>query len=1588
MRLAFGVWPLPMLILPIAMLFAYPGALADSAVNPAAVPVEILKYELAANQDTPELCFLLSETVARRPATPLESFAAADPAVPLSAIPRNDRLCLTGFVFGNTYTVSLKAGLPGVAGVLPKDVQYRIQVPNRPPELSFAAPNGDSLPRIGSGGLPIRSVNIPKIDVQLFRIADDDLVFGPVHTPLTAEAAADFAPGRGTRVWQGSVDPKGDQNQDSVTLLPVDQTIGGLKSGLYVATVWPTGMPSAGQTLPTQYFTVSDIGLAAYRGPASLLIAARSLATGAAAPGIDVALIARNNREFGRVRSDGNGFARFDSGLLQGAGGDSPWTIHAYGTAGEFAVLDLDGPAGADTNQPNPRSDTALIHLDRSGYRPGETVNILALLRNDQGAAAPKLPMRMTITRPGGAIFSTQVLSDQGDGSYNFGFALPETGSEGPWRVEALSDPAGEPLGNARFDVVAARPSPLTVALNADVAVIDPAQPANIAIQTQTPEGPAPNAPGELHIEIGAAATAFPAFPGFYFGSVDENIPPLSLDTIRFATDAGGKANLPVKFAAPPKATKPLEATIVARMFDPAGRVIERSVEVPVANQNLMLGVKPTSDAIFPAGQSAHFEIIAVSPDGARQEKAGAGWEILRQDWKPSWYWDGKRFTFRPAIKDSHIAGGTVDIPANAPAMLDSSLPPGRYRIEVFDPNGEAISSARFMVGWAVRGAGDPPDAVALTPAKPFYAPGESADIFVKPPYDADVTLASADPEVRDAIVQHVPSAGAMVHLNLPRDAGSTTRLLATAIAPPDADTPGLTRRAFGQAALAADPAPRSLDVKLDLPDTTMPQRTLSIPVTVTAAGEEAIHVRIAALDDRSDGDGAEREPAPDTPVAKTPTVVASDNYGRVITPSGVSSGSMAGAVTPATGKTPRAPGSQGPAQPPLALYSGIVMLDKNGKGNVLMVLPDFAGKLKITALAWSADRIGRGGAALAVRYPLNATLNVPAFLAPDDHADLTLALDNIDGPRGEYRVRVHAEASVAVQDETEAVVNLAEHEQRTASVSLTAHGAGDGAVTISVKGPNGIAFERRLGLKVGAAAPPVTRHALVTLKPGATLAVDPALTAGIRPDSLSFSLTVSAGNDLDLGGIAHELTASDDGSAEQLIDAATLFLAPPAALATMGLIATEAPAPAARLEHAAEALAAYQGGDGGISLWGSSGESDVWLTAYAVDFLVRAKSHGAPVSDIVLNQALDYLALHAELQGEPTSTDPNAPSAGLSQQTLASAAYAVKALAANGRLNLFQLRYFNDRFGAQLRNPASAGLIAASFAALGDKAAAAAAFARAATLPADPSSASAFGSDLRDQALLTALMAESGSVAQPSIASATTKMGAIAAGRRQFSASEASWIYRAGVAQTPSGPAFALKVGDRKIEQSAAFVLSNAGQSLPAIKNVGDVAVHAAVTITGAPATGEVKDQAGYEVQRWFFDTSGKTVDPASMRQGDLAVVVLTGRFTGQGDAHPVLTDPLPAGWEAEAAEITDPANRYPWLKDLTGAGHAAVRNGRYVATPRLSGEHHEFKLAYVVRAAVRGQFNMPGTVIEDMAQPGLSARAPSGRTKVDPAS
>jgi uncharacterized protein YfaS (alpha-2-macroglobulin family) len=1562
MRAGRRIWLCIAAFLPLA---AAPAAVRAPQSMPAP-PLTVRDRSLLANQDEPSLCFAFSQTVARPQGVPLESFVGIEPKASLAAVPRSDRLCLTGLAFGIDYTVTLKAGLPGVSGALAKDTAFRVFVPTRPPELDFAAPGKDLLPRLGAAGLPIRSVNVPRIAAALFRIADRDLLLHPGREPLTGAMLESFAPVHGAAMWRGELPVKVEANRDTVTLLPVETLAGALEPGLYVAAAWPADRPVSGTAAPlaTQYFTVSDIALSAFRGRDSLVAATRSLATGAATGGVDVALLGADNREIARVRSDGEGFARFDAASLAGTGGDAPAAIYAYGPAGDFTALTLD--------QPSPAAPGLPIILDREVYHPGGTIGVTVLA----GAAVARPPttpadrpsLTVSLRRPDGLIVESRT-ADLAAGGAEFAFRLPDGAPPGDWHIETALGADAATARSTAVRVDAADASLLAVSLAAEAAVIDPLQPGMIAIDAREPgEGgdsgglPAALAPGELDVSLAPALEPFAAFRAFTFGLEDERPETVRLDAVRFATDADGKANVPLRLPDLPRSTHLLEARITARILDPGGRAASHSVSVPVGDRNLLLGVKAVDSAAFSEGQPARFAVIAVGPDGALQDKRAVGWEVLRRETVPAWYWDGTRFAYRPRIEEAHVAGGQIDISAAAPAPIAASLPVGDYRIAVFDPDGSALSGIAFSVGWAEPTGESIARTVDLNPAKPFLVPGEAAEVFVKPPFPADVMLATAGPELRDIVVPHVPAAGATVKIDNPDDSAGGFSLLASAVGPP-ATQGGLPRRAVGQAWLAPEPERRHLTVTIDLPDRIAPRQSLAIPVAVTGAADEPVAVTLSAIDDTDTSEDTELEKsALDRAMATPrPPLVLQDVYDRIIQPLGWVPPDVEAPASPhdPVGGTGRIPGPAHIPGPALSAMSGIVALDKTGHGTATLALPDFSGAMRGRAIAWSASRIGVAEARVLVHDPVSVDLAMPPGLAPDDRADLSLAIDNIDGPRGEYRLTIRAGGAISVQGDPKIVANLAEHEQRTQPVAVLAHGSGDGTITVSIEGPGGIAFERRFSTVIRPAAAPVFRHETVALKPGATLAPDPALMAGLRPESTAGSMVFDGGG-FDAARLTAQLEAAPSLVATGIIAAATAAI-------DMRDVGT--------LDEAVGRLQALQQADGGFVALAGTGENDLWLTAFVADFLARAGKSGATAAGVPLAAAVGYL----------TRQDEAGPgSAPLPDNAIEALAWRCQVLAQQGRIDLFRLHYLSDRIGPSIRAPLARARLAAAFAALGDKDAASSAFAAAAT-PADKDSSPEL--DLRDQAVLTAIMAESGAAPADLLRAVAARTAAAAAGRRQFTTAEALWLYRARMALAPAG-GVRLKVDDKILEQPAPLALTFApGAAPPTVRNVGDLSVQADIAISGALAPGEPRDPIGYELQRSYFDLTGKPADPANLRQNDHLVVVLTGRFTGQSEPHPVVTDGVAGGWKVEAARLIDPGARFPWLKDLTETSRVAIENGRYLALPTISGDHRDFKLAYVVRAAFRGQFTVPAAWVEDMAQPALIARTQPGRTKIDAA-
>ena len=249
----------------------------------------------------------------------------------------------------------------------------------------------------GGATIPVVSVNTDTIEAAVYRIGDRALAAaqaeGTLFSQLDSWRTSQIGDQTGEKVWSGTIEVKPELNREVTTAVPVGALVTDLKPGVYALTAKPRNGPAGTDTLPTQWFVVSDLGLAAFSGNDGLHALVRSLSGAGPMAGVRLRLVARNDEILGQATTDVGGYARLEPGLLRGTGGNAPALLVAEGPDGDYGLLDLTktpfdlSDRGVEGRAPPKPLDVYMV-TERGAYRPGETVHVTALVRDPKADAA------------------------------------------------------------------------------------------------------------------------------------------------------------------------------------------------------------------------------------------------------------------------------------------------------------------------------------------------------------------------------------------------------------------------------------------------------------------------------------------------------------------------------------------------------------------------------------------------------------------------------------------------------------------------------------------------------------------------------------------------------------------------------------------------------------------------------------------------------------------------------------------------------------------------------------------------------------------------------------------------------------------------------------------------------------------------------------------------------------------------------------------------------------------------------------------------------------------------------------------------
>ena len=1548
----------------------------------------LLDFTVDADSISPRACFQFSEELPGR-RTDFSLFVAVA-GVDRPAVSTNEKqLCVEGLKHGERYSVTLRAGLPSVVKeTLAKSAEFTIFVRDRKPFVRFSG-KAYVLPRAGQKGIPVLSVNTQAVVLAIYRIGDrnllDSLLGYEFQRNMSRYQSQRLASERGAKIWSGELAVESKLNAEVTTAFPLDQAVKDLAPGLYVMTAEPKDVVSTeyGQQA-TQWFIVSDLGLTAYTTHDGIDVFIHSLASADPRSSVEVRLIARNNEVLAVRQTDRNGFIHFEAGLARGEGGVAPAAIVAS-EKGDYAFLSLKSPAfdlsdRGVAGRSVPAGLDAFVYTERGVYRSGETVAVTALLRDARGAAAPNAPLTMVITRPDGVEYRRALVADQGLGGRSMSVPLVSSASTGTWRVAAYTDPKRPAVGETTFMVEDYVPDRLEFDLSSAAKNISRAAPVQLSVDGRFLYG-APASNLELSGEVAiASAKELPGFAGYAFGLFDDDVTPVrqELDDLP-STDAAGKAKFPVKLDTTPASSRPLEAQVTVRMAESGGRAVARNLTLPIASDSAMLGVKPMfSGRSLADGANADFDVIMLSPDGKTLAKNGVHYDLLKVESSYQWYRQNGQWEFEPVKRTERVASGTVDLAADKPGRLSLPVKWGRYRLEVStgESNGP-ITSLSFDAGFYAEANADTPDLLEVALDKPDYKPGEAMNVIMTARTAGRLTINVLTDRLVASQSQDVKAGVARVNMTVGRDWGTGAYMVATLRRALDAPAQRMPGRAIGVQWFSIDRAAHTLALDMKLPATMRPNTRLTVPIKLTglSAGEEA-RVVVAAVDVGILNLTNYKPPAPDDYYLGQRRLTAEirDLYGQLIDGMQGARGQIRSGGDSAGNELSGSP----PTQAPLALYSGIVAVGRDGSAQVQFDIPAFAGSVRVMAIAWSKDRVGKASGDVIVRDPVVLTATLPRFLRTGDKSAVQLELDNVEGAPGDYSLAVMTDGAIKRDDDKPLTFKLAAKQRDRVSLPVGASGAGAGTVSVKVTGPDNFSLERTYALDVRSATQILTRRSVRSLAKGETLTLSKDLFADFVPGTGRAGLSVAVSTSLDAATLINALDRYPFGCSEQIASRAMAMLYVNE-LAQQARLAPDGETDQ-RIKDAIPRLLARQDSNGSFGLW-SVGGDDPWLDAYVTDFLTRARERGFDIPATAYTLAIDRLRNYVATAPEPNKNGGR------------ELAYALYVLARNGAAPVGDLRYLADVRLADLATPIAKAQIAAALAMVGDKERAdniyLAALNAISPQPKFDLGRADFGSALRDAAALVTLASE-GKAPQKTIDDAVLRIDAARSLSSSTSTQEDAWLVLAARTVTKQLNAISLAVNGEPRQGALYRSLRPDDLASPlAVANQGEGNVQAVVSVSGAPLTPEPAAEDGFRIERKYYTLDGEPADPGKSRQNQRFVVVLKMTEPQPQFGRVIVADYLPAGFEIDNPRLVSSGETgtLAWITDAVEPVNSEFRDDRFSAAfDRKQDSSPVFGVAYVVRAVSPGRYVLPQAKVEDMYRPDRFGRTATGNIEIAP--
>ena len=331
--------------------------------------------------------------------------------------------------------------------------------------------------------------------------------------------------------------------------------------------------------------------------------------------------------------------------------------------------------------------------------------------------------------------------------------------------------------------------------------------------------------------------------------------------------------------------------------------------------------------------------------------------------------------------------------------------------------------------------------------------------------------------------------------------------------------------------------------------------------------------------------------------------------------------------------------------QDPAVFWSGVVAAKKGNNTYTFDVPNDFAGGLRVMAIAVGDQTMGRAQENTIVRGPFILSPNVLNQAAPGDEFDITLNIANVvkdSLDKADVKIQVSTSKHVSIVGSNEAQMQLSENQEEAVRFRVKANdllGGAEISFDVSMTDKSGKTWQS-------------TRTATLSIRPAMPFEVN--ITTGVSSNGQisidtplklfeaqsSQVLKASASPLVITEGLSAYLDEYPHGCTEQIVS--QVF--PLVGLSNLPKYGPDNETVAAHFAEVIGKLRQRQSYAGGFSYWPSAQNNDLDVTIYVMHFLIEADALGFPVPQDMLESGVRYLgdtaSNFARMSGTQSSTN------------------------------------------------------------------------------------------------------------------------------------------------------------------------------------------------------------------------------------------------------------------------------------------------------------------------------------------------------------